>query len=35
VDVAVGSLDTPERFPPSIEVFTDTRLSWVRGIEQD
>jgi hypothetical protein len=26
VDVAVGSLDSPERFEPTIEVFTETRL---------
>lgn len=26
VDVTVGSLDTPEVFVPTLEVFTDTRL---------
>lgn len=30
-DVTVGSLDDPERFPPAAAVFTDTRLSWLRG----
>jgi len=29
VDVAVGTLDTPERFPPQGAVFEDTRLPWV------
>ena len=28
VDVTVGSLDDPERFPPDRDVFTDTRLPW-------
>ena len=28
VDVTLGSLDDPERFPPQQDVFTDTRLSW-------
>ena len=28
VDVTVGSLDDPERFPPDKDVFEDTRLSW-------
>jgi hypothetical protein len=26
VDVTVGSLDAPGAFPPTLEVFTDTRL---------
>ncbi|MGA0840072.1 MAG: GFA family protein [Pseudomonadales bacterium] len=26
VDVALGSLEAPERFPATVEVFTDTRL---------
>ena len=26
VDVALGSLESPERFPATLEVFTDTRL---------
>lgn len=29
VDVTVGSLDQPERFKPSMEVFADTRLAWI------
>ena len=29
IDVAVGSLDRPEAFTPTMEVFTDTRLGWV------
>jgi hypothetical protein len=28
VDVAIGSLDQPEAFEPSMEFFTDTRLHW-------
>jgi hypothetical protein len=35
VDVALGSLDAPERFTPSIEVYTDTRLPWARPIGDD
>lgn len=31
VDVAVGSLDRPEQFPPTRDVFGDTRLSWIRA----
>ncbi len=27
--VAVGSMDTPDRFSPTMAVFTDTRLPWV------
>jgi hypothetical protein len=30
VDVAVGTLDTPERFGPSLHIWTDTRLPWLR-----
>ena len=33
VDVALGSLDEPDRFEPSVAVFTDTRLAWLRGEE--
>ena len=29
VDVTIGSLDEPERFAPTIELHTDTRLAWV------
>ena len=32
IDVAVGSLDRPEAFTPTMEVFTDTRLGWVPAI---
>ncbi len=28
IDVAVGSLDSPEAFKPMLDVFTDTRLPW-------
>lgn len=28
IDVAVGSLDSPESFKPVVDVFTDTRLPW-------
>jgi hypothetical protein len=28
VDVATGSLDSPQAFEPTIDVFTDTRLPW-------
>ncbi len=31
IDVPVGSLDDPESFPPSSEIFSDTRLSWLRS----
>ncbi|MGH8595133.1 MAG: GFA family protein [Gammaproteobacteria bacterium] len=31
VDVSVGSLDFPETFNPTAEIFTDTRLSWVHS----
>jgi hypothetical protein len=29
VDVTVGSLDAPEAFKPTLDVYTDTRLAWV------
>ena len=29
VDVTVGSLDIPEDFPPTLQVFEDTRLPWI------
>ncbi len=29
VDVTLGSLDAPEAFTPTFEVYTDTRLPWV------
>jgi hypothetical protein len=30
VDVTIGSLDNPEQFPPTGDVYADTRLSWVQ-----
>ncbi len=33
VDVSVGSLDAPERFIPTLQIFTDTRLPWVSPSE--
>ena len=30
VDVAVGSLDTPEAVTPKLEAHTDSRLEWVK-----
>ncbi len=30
IDVTVGSLDTPERFAPTRDVFGDTRLAWAQ-----
>jgi hypothetical protein len=32
IDVAVGSLDSPEAFEPMLDVFTDTRLAWTVGL---
>ena len=29
VDVAVGSIDCPEPFIPTLQIFEDTRLSWL------
>jgi hypothetical protein len=29
VDITTGSLDDPERFPPTKDVFADEKLSWV------
>ena len=29
IDIPVGSLDEPERFKPTKEVFSDTRLPWL------
>lgn len=34
IDVTVGSLDAPETFAPTLEVFTDTRLTWVPPFER-
>lgn len=32
IDVTLGSLDDPERYPPTIAVFEDEKLSWVARI---
>lgn len=29
IDVTLGSLDTPGRFPPALHIWTDTRLPWL------
>ncbi len=29
VDVTLGSVDHPEQFAPTMDVFTDTRLAWL------
>ncbi len=29
IDIPVGSLDNPERYPPTSEIYSDTKLSWV------
>jgi hypothetical protein len=29
IDVTLGSLDSPERFEPSLDVYADTKLAWV------
>lgn len=31
IDIATGSLDRPEEFPPSRDVFPEEKLSWVTG----
>ena len=31
IDMPVGRLDDPERFPPTCEILSDTKLSWVSG----
>jgi hypothetical protein len=33
LDVTVGSLDEPARFPPAAAVHTDTRLGWLDHVE--
>lgn len=30
VDIPVGCLDDPERYPPTSEIYSDTKLTWVR-----
>ncbi len=32
VDVSAGSLDAPERFEPTYDAFSDTRLAWVQPV---
>jgi hypothetical protein len=32
VDIAVGSLDDSEAFPPKKDVWTSEKLSWVHGV---
>jgi hypothetical protein len=34
IDITTGSLDHPEDFPPSKDVFSEERLSWVPLVEQ-
>ena len=29
IDIATGSLDDPEQFPPNRDVFPEEKLSWV------
>ncbi|HJT81554.1 MAG TPA: GFA family protein [Chthoniobacterales bacterium] len=29
IDITTGSLDLPEKFPPTKDVFADEKLSWV------
>ena len=31
IDITTGSLDRPEEFPPSRDVFPEEKLSWVTG----
>jgi hypothetical protein len=33
IDIPVGSLDHPEKAPPTSEIFSDTRLPWLSGRE--
>jgi len=30
IDITIGTLDQPENFPPTKDVFADEKLSWVR-----
>jgi hypothetical protein len=32
IDIPVGSLDKPEAYPPTSEIFADTKLSWIPDI---
>jgi hypothetical protein len=31
IDVTLGSLDAPDQFTPTLDVYEDTRLPWVKG----
>ena len=33
IDVTVGSLDSPEVFAPTLDVYTESRLPWVPRID--
>jgi hypothetical protein len=33
IDVTLGSLDAPRAFTPTLDVFADTRLPWVRDVD--
>lgn len=33
VDVTTGSLDEPDRYPPTVAVHTDTKLGWLGDTE--
>ena len=35
VDVTLGSLDEPDRFPPTLEFYEDSRLSFVHTPKKD
>lgn len=32
IDIPVGSLDDPEKHPPTKDIFADTKLSWIPDI---
>jgi hypothetical protein len=34
-DITTGSLDDPEHFPPSKDVFAEEKLSWVDLVDSD
>ncbi len=34
IDITVGSLDSPEDFPPTDDAYLDSRLSWVAQVDQ-
>ena len=31
IDITVGSLDTPQDFPPTLDAYEDTKLAWLQG----